>query len=124
VTVGAALVAVVCFAVALDKLGVFAVARRAVKSGRDATDVLRDPVLSDDHKEREVRALSIVLLRCFGSITIRSAAAAGASLVPLWLLHAAGVVRLSAVNDLLMSWRGLLLASGAIMAVHIARTRL
>jgi hypothetical protein len=124
VTLGAALLTIVCFALALEKLGIFRVALRAVKSGRDASHVLRNSVMSDDQKEREVRALSLVLLRCFGSISVRAVAAVAASVVPLWLLHTAGIVRISAVNELLVSWRGVVLASVAIGAVHVARTRL
>lgn len=122
-TYAAAVVAVVCFAMAFDRLGVFAVARRAIESGLGASRVMRDAMLSDEEKERAIRAASLVLLRCFGSITLRSAAAVGASVLPLLAFHASGLVRLSAVNRFLLSWNGLALASGTVALLYFARSR-
>jgi hypothetical protein len=122
VTLLGALVAIVCFAIAFEGLGILSVARRAIQSGVGATNVMR-AALSDDEKEQAARAASVVLLQCFGSITVRSAAAVAASLLPLLMFDVAGIVDLSAVNDLLLSWRGLLLGSVAIGLVAGARLR-
>jgi hypothetical protein len=123
VTFGAALAAIACFAIAFERLGVLAVAQRVMESGLSASRAMRDATASDDEKERIARSASLVLLRSFGSITVRSVLAVAASVVPVMALQSAGVVRLSAVNDLLMSWSGLLLASVVVAAMSIARMR-
>jgi len=115
--------AIACFAIGLERLGVFSVALRAIQSARDASRVLRDSDLSDTEKERAVRAASLVLLQCFGSITLRSALAVGASLVPLFALQFAGLLRVSGVNRVLMSWSGFLLASGTVAVLYFVRSR-
>jgi len=120
----AALAAVACFIIAFERLGVVAVARGAMRSALDASRVMRDARLSDEEKERAVRASSLVLLRSFGSITIRSAAALAISLLPVLALQAAGLAALPAVNRLLLSWQGLLLASVTVAVAYLARTRL
>jgi hypothetical protein len=119
----AAFVAVTCFAIAFEQLGVGSVARRAIEAGVGASRVMRDTRTTDDEKERAAWRASMVLLRCFGAITVRSAAALLASLLPLLALHAAGVVRFSAVNGLLLSWGGVLLATATAALVYVARAR-
>jgi hypothetical protein len=123
VTYGAALAAIACFAIAFERLGILAVAQRVMASGLNASRAMRDATASDDEKERIARSASLVLLRSFGSITVRSALAVAASVVPVLALQSAGVVRLSAVNDLLMTWTGLLLAAIVIAAMWIPRMR-
>ena len=122
-TYAAALMAVACFAIAFDRLGVASVARRAMASGVDAARVMRARVVSDDEKERAVRAASRVLIRCFGSIALRGTAALGVSLLPLLVLDVAGWVRVSAVNRLLTSWNGIVLASATVAALYFMRPR-
>ena len=122
-TYAAALGAVVCFAVVFRRLGVVAAARTAVETGLGAARVMRDPVMTDLEKERAVQAASLALARGFGSIAARSAAALGASLLPLLALQWMGLTRLSSVNGLLMSWNGILLASAAMTLVFFAKGR-
>ena len=122
-TYAATLAAFACFAVALHRCKVLSVARRAVQTGLDAARVMRDADLTDRDKEQSVRAASLVLVRCFGSIVVRSAVAVAASLVPLLALDFAGLVRLSAVNDLLMSWTGALIAAGGTALMLVGRPR-
>ena len=84
---------------------------------------MRDADLTDRDKEQSMRRASLVLVRCFGSIVVRSAVAMAASLVPLLALDFTGVVRLSAVNELLMSWTGALLAIGGTAVMLVGRPR-
>ena len=120
---GAALLAVVCFGLAFERLGVVAVAERALQSGLNASRILRDASLNDDDKERAVRGASLVLLRHFGAIVSRSVVALAASLVPLLVLDQTGIASLAAVNSLLFSWTGLLFASVVVGLFYLARTR-
>ena len=118
----AAALAIACFALALDRLRVLEMARRAVQAAREAALVMQDRSMSDAQKEPLVRAASLTLFQCFGSITWRCAAAVAVSVAPVLLLQIADFVRLSAVNRLLTSWSGLLLASGTFVVVHFARS--
>ena len=122
-TYAAAVLAVACFAMALDRFRVFPIARRAIQAASDASRMMRDKSVEDDEKERSVRAASFVLFQSFGSITLRSVAALAVSFLPVILLQIADVVHLSAVNRLLMSWSGLLLASGTVVVVQFAKSR-
>lgn len=122
-TYAAAFAAVACFAIVLHWLNVLRVASRAGETARDAARVMRDSVLSDREKEQSIRMASLVLVRCFGSIVARSGIALVASFVPLLVLDVTGVVRLSAVNDVLMSRTGALLAAAGMPLMFFGRAR-
>jgi hypothetical protein len=121
---GAELAAVVCFVIALRRFGVVAAARRGVQSGLEASRLLRDSGSSDEDKERVARAASGVLLRSFGSIAVRSAAALAVSLLPLLLLDLAGLVPIAAVNQLMLSANGVLFASATVALLYAVGVRL
>jgi len=123
VTYAAAIITVACFAVALDRLQVFSIARSAIRAARIASRMMRDGSVSDDDKERSARAASLTLFHCFGSIVWRSAAAVALSILPVAVLQIANLTRLSAVNSVLMSWSGLLLATATVAALGYARAR-
>lgn len=120
----AAALAVACFAMALDRLRVLEISRRAIQAGRDASRIMQDRSTNDARKEQLVRSASLTLFHCFGAITWRSAAAVAISVLPVMLLQVTDFVRLSSVNRLLLSWNGLLLAAGTFAVVHFARSRL
>ncbi len=122
-TYGAALVSVICLAVAFRKFGIVSVAGKAMQSVREAVGVMRNAVMPDSAKEQAARASSQVLMWCFCSIALRAAAALGVSLLPLLILDIAGVVRLSAVNQLLTSWNGLVLACAGMALAHVMTSR-
>jgi hypothetical protein len=82
-----------------------------------------DASLSDDEKERSARTTSLTLFRSFGSIAWRSALAVTLSIAPVSVLQLANLARLSAVNDVLMSWSGLALATTTIAVLGYARSR-
>jgi hypothetical protein len=116
----AELTAVVCFVLAFQWFGVTRAARQAIQSGLVASRKMRDPATSDDEKEEAARAASLVLLRSFGSITIRSAAALAVSFLPLLAFEVTGLARLQAVNRLMLSWTGLLLALVVAVLMYFA----
>ena len=119
----AEIAAVVCFVLAFQWFGVTPAARRAVQSGLDASKRMRDPAASDDEKEHAARAASLVLLRSFGSITARSAAALAPPFLLLLILDVTGLVRLQAVNRLMLSWQGFLFASVAVALMYLVKVR-
>jgi hypothetical protein len=100
------------------------VVRRAIRSWLEASKTIRDAASSDDQKEQAARMASVDLLRSFGSITARSAAAVGASFIPLVLFQAAGLARISAVFSLMLSWDGILVALAAAALAYFAKGRL
>lgn len=120
----AELTAVVCFVLAFQRFGVPAAAHHAIQSGVDASRRMRDPASSDDEKEQAARAASLVLLRSFGSIAWRSAAALAASVVPLLVFDFTGLARLASVNELMLSWNGLLVASLVAVLMYVLKVRL
>lgn len=122
-TFAAALTSVICFALAFQRLAIASVAGRTLHAGREAVRVMTDAKVSDEAKERIARTTSLMLMRGFWSLASRSGAAIAASLLPLVVLDIAGVVRMSAVNRLLTSWNGLLLACGALTLIHVVRAR-
>ena len=117
----AELTAVVCFVLVFRQLRVAAAARRAVDVGLGAARLMRDPAVSDARKEQEARAASLALLRAFGSITMRSGAALAASALPLAVFHLTGAASIAAVNQLMSSWNGLLLAVLAVAVLYAAK---
>jgi hypothetical protein len=120
---GAGFAAVICFMLVFERLRVSAVSRRALQTAIDISKILRNAAATDDEKERAARAASLELLRCFGSITVRSAAALVASLLLLLFLQAFGLARISEVNRLMLSWQGILVAVAAAMVVYFAKGR-
>lgn len=120
-TLAAAAIAIVCFALAFERLDIMGVAKRAIVSGKAGSGAMLNPALSDSEKERAVRAASIAMLASFGAIVWRSALAAALSALPVLVLHVTGVVNLSAVNGILVSWGGLALAAGVLVAIHLLR---
>jgi hypothetical protein len=115
--------AVVCFVLAFHWFGVTTAARRAIQAGLDASKRVRNPAASDDEKEQAARAASLVLLRCFGSITARSGGALAASFLLLLIFDVTGLVRLQAVNRLVLSWQGFLIASVAVALMYLVKVR-
>jgi hypothetical protein len=120
----AELTAVVFFVLAFQRFGVPAAAHFAIQSGVDASRRMRDPASSDDEKEQAARAASLVLMRSFGSIAGRSAAALAASVLPLLVFDFTGLARLASVNELMLSWNGLLVALLVAAVMYVLKVRL
>jgi hypothetical protein len=120
---GSEFIAVVCFLVAFQRFGVVAVAQGAIRSGINISHVMRDRSLSDDQKEQAARRTSLVLLRDFGVITLRSGAALAVSFLPVFVMDVAGIAPISAVNRLMLSWNGIVFASAVAAVVYFVTMR-
>lgn len=119
----AIIVAASCFMAAIRLLAIPPIAAGVVGTTRSAAAVLRDRAMSDDEKERLMQRASLTLMRAFASLTARLAAAIAISLLPLLALHAAGVVQLSAVGELLGSWEGTAVTTAAMTAMYCVKLR-
>lgn len=119
----AASLVVLCFVTVLRLVGIQRIAVSVVKTGSHAVSFMRDASVPEHDKEQEVRRASGALMGGFLSILWRAGLAASISLLPAWMLHAAGLAPWSAVTDLLLTWRGLVIALIATVAVYSAPNR-
>jgi hypothetical protein len=119
----AAVFCVAGFALGLQTLGVVAVAAGALQTSRDVTRVMRDQSLSDLDKERATQKASITLLKCFLSISIRTAVAVGISVLPLIIFEFTGLAHWTEVIKTLSSLPGILLASGVMLLMYLVTTK-
>jgi hypothetical protein len=119
----AAAAAVIAFMIAFERLRVADVARRALATSGRGTAALRDPMLSDDEKERLLRQASISLGRDVLAIGARGAGALLASLLPLLVLDFTGVTEFEIVLAWMGTWQTILLISAAIAVWAVVRRR-
>lgn len=88
---------VVVFAVTIERLELPARAREVAARAGDSLEVLRDPTLDDEAKERALRHQSGQLFRLLGLLAGGSLLALGLPLAAVWLLELAGVASLGGV---------------------------
>ena len=88
---------VVAFALVVERLGLPARAREAAGRARESAEVLGDPDVEDDEKERRLRRQSLRLFGLVGVLAGGSALALGLPLGGVWLLERAGVGTLAGV---------------------------
>lgn len=100
----AGLVAVVVFALALERSGIPRVAADAIETSRNASGLIRDRTLSDDEKEKAVRLASSSLFRSFFSIGIRGILALGLSFLTVVVFDLAGLASIEEVTVWLAKW--------------------
>ncbi len=117
----AGIVAALVFAVALDRSGLAEIGADALKTSRRSAALLRDSTLSDDEKEKAMRAASSSLFRSFYSIGIRSVGALGFSLVALLLFHLTGLAPVGSVTSWLAQWDAIILVSVIVVAWFVVR---
>lgn len=104
---GAILVCVAFVALA-RALGIFTKPFEVAATSRRAFQVMGDPALDDDAKEKGMRAHAKTLGRLFLTITTGAIVAAGLPVAIVWMLDAAGLLSFRAVLDALVSWPMLL----------------
>lgn len=100
-TVLAAALVVVAFAVLIERMHVAAEAREVANLAADALAVLRDPHIGDDTKEQALRRTSLRLFGLSGRIVALSLSALFLPVGAVWVLDAAGLMRLSDVLGIL-----------------------
>ena len=116
----AASLAAAFLVVAFQKLQVLTVAAQAIKTSRDALDCLRSSSLTDSDKERMLQKASLSLMLGFFSIILRGVGAVAFSALPVLGFGAAGLVEVSAVTGLLMTWQGIMLTSAVMLLMYLS----
>lgn len=96
-----AVLVVVAFAGAIGRLGLAERAREVGDRARTSLEVLRDPALDDDTKERRLQRQSLRLFGLLGVLTGGSVLALGLPLLGVWVLDRAGVASLAEVLGVL-----------------------
>lgn len=92
---------VVTFAVTIERLKLVDRAREAGRRASEAHEVLRDPSLDDDAKERRLQRHAIRLFQLVGILTAGSLVALLLPLGVVWTLDALGVASLDEVLSVL-----------------------
>jgi len=119
----AAVVSIGIFIVALSISGVASATGGVLATTQATVAAMRDASLDDAARERAVQRSAVKLIRDFASIVLRGGLSLVASLVPIWLLDAAGLVPARAVFEFL-SRPDVLAASTILMVVgYLAWTR-
>jgi hypothetical protein len=119
----AAILSVAIFLVALWSLRIIGIAAKALEISRHAVRTIRDPDLSDEDKERILQKASVALLGGFLSITLRTAAAIGTSLLPMLAFDVAGLASFWVVVEILASWEAIILFSVSLTLVCLVWRR-
>jgi hypothetical protein len=117
----AAVIAASFFIIALRAMAIPAITLGVIANGREAARVMTDKSLGDDEKERRLQKASVEMMRAFGSITLRAAAALAVGVVPLIALQAAGIAEMTTVGHALATWQGIVLTGAAMTAVYFVR---
>jgi hypothetical protein len=123
VTYFAAILAVVGFGLAFELFGLPGTAARALGTSRAAFGSMRDPALSEEQKERTVRAASLSLMGAFFSLGIRGVGALLAALLPTLVLDLMGLVETRVVSRWLVSLEGIVMVSVLATAWFLLRRR-
>jgi hypothetical protein len=88
----AAILSVGIFVAALSMSGVAGAASGVLATTQATMAVMRDATLDDAARERAVQRSSLKLVSDFVSILLRGGLSLAASLLPIWLMDAAGLV--------------------------------
>lgn len=110
-TIAAAALAVLLFAVALRYSGIYPLTLDVIASARAAAGVMRDPSLDDEQREVRVQKAAVHLFKRAAQIIVLTAVVVGIPLIALVALDAAGLVALEAVFALLMRWDFIIIAT-------------
>lgn len=84
---------------------------------------LRDEALTDDEKERRAKQAAVEALTGTGQLFLRLTGAAGATLFPVWLADASGVVPAGAVGRFALRL-DVIVATGVIVILVVVAARL
>jgi hypothetical protein len=101
----------------LHILGLYPRAIDVVRISKGVLAVMSDPHVTDSRKELLLRKYSLSLLRSFLDISLRAAGTVGIPLAVLWMLEFAGILSLTQVVDLAVSWPFLLGSALAVVPV-------
>ena len=96
-TLSVTLISVVIFVLAFAVLRIVPVARGAIATATGAVQVMRNPTLDDDARERAVQKASISLFGAFASILLRFVATLVFAAMPIWVADVLGIVSAEAV---------------------------
>jgi len=118
-----AVLATVCFGMALRASGIVTVAANVIATGRESAQCLRDPHLSDLDKEEFIQKAAVSLMRGFVSIVGRGAAAFISAGLVVFVFQAVGLVQASAVSQLLTTWQGIVLTTVVMSAAYMIKVR-
>jgi hypothetical protein len=113
--------AALIFAVAIRVLNIPSITLRVIDTGRGAALTMSDGTIADADKERLLQQASLTMMAAFASITVRTALAIAASLVPLLALQAAGVAPFDTVVHALATWQGIAVTSVAMVAAFLVK---
>jgi hypothetical protein len=116
--------AVLLFLAAFKLLRVPEAAGRAIRTARAAVIAMRDPLLSEEVRERTVQRASISLIGSFVSIVLRGAGALLASLAVIFGFEVAGLGRSEEIIGFLSRWDVLAVSTVAITAAWLLQRRL
>ena len=117
-TLVAAVLAIVLFAVCTALLRIVPTTRRAAEEAMRALSVMRAEAPDERAKEREVQKAALKLFGLFLSTAARSIGALAASLLSIQVLDAAGPVAAGDVYHTLVSWPIMLGAIVVFGALH------
>lgn len=112
------------FVIALSLSGVMKASAGVLTTTQNTVAIMRDASLDDTMREKAIQRASIKLLSDFASILARGGLALAASLVPVWLMDAAGLADAHAVFGFLSRWDVVLVASVVMVLGYLARRRL
>jgi len=118
-TIAAAALAILLFAVALKYSGIYALTLDVIASARAAAAVIRDPALDDDQREVRVQRAAVHLLKRAAQIALLTVVVVGIPLLALVALDAVGWVEIEAVFALLMRWETIVIAT--VVAIPLLR---
>lgn len=96
-----AVAVVLVFAFTIERLELPARGREVATRAADSLEVLRDPALSDDAKERALRRQAVDLFRLLGILVGGSVLALGLPLGGVWVLEQVGAASFASVIDVL-----------------------
>jgi len=114
---------VIAFVVAFSTFGVLAAARTAMSRANAAGQVMRNPALSDEEKEKQVQKAALGLLGSVMSIFARSLGSLIAAVVPVYLFAAFGGPTAQTVFAFLARLDVLIIASALATGLMIVLAR-
>jgi hypothetical protein len=110
---------VVAFLVGFRLSGIVPAATRAMATAQAATAVMRNPALTDEHKEVAVRKAGLSLLASSLSILLRGLVAVLVAVVPIVLADLLGLADAEASLTFLTRWEVILATSAGLTAVWL-----
>jgi hypothetical protein len=104
VIVATGIASIAVFFGAFWRVGVARIAGDVLATTQLTAAAMRDEDLDDQSREQAVQRATLRLLSQLGSILIRSAAAIGAAITPVFLAHVAGLASADRVFAFLSRW--------------------